>query len=80
MILSILKLLSTVYGEIRFENVALRYSPALPLAIENVSFRIEPGSRIAIVGRTGSGKSSLIQALLRANPICSFLYLAIFLL
>uniref|UniRef100_A0A0M3HS88 ABC-type xenobiotic transporter n=1 Tax=Ascaris lumbricoides TaxID=6252 RepID=A0A0M3HS88_ASCLU len=60
---------SDVNGRIDFACVSLRYGVGLPLALENVSFRIEAGTRVAIIGRTGSGKSSLIQALLRTNPI-----------
>ncbi|VDK43637.1 unnamed protein product [Anisakis simplex] len=60
-----------IRGRIDFACVSLRYGYGLPLALENVSFQIEAGSRVAITGRTGSGKSSLIQALLRANPIDS---------
>uniref|UniRef100_F1KQC7 Multidrug resistance-associated protein 7 n=1 Tax=Ascaris suum TaxID=6253 RepID=F1KQC7_ASCSU len=62
---------SDVNGRIDFACVSLRYGVGLPLALENVSFRIEAGTRVAIIGRTGSGKSSLIQALLRTNPINS---------
>ncbi|KHN74317.1 Multidrug resistance-associated protein 7 [Toxocara canis] len=62
---------SDINGRIDFACVSLRYGAGLPLALENISFRIEAGTRVAIIGRTGSGKSSLIQALLRANPIDS---------
>ncbi|VDM39196.1 unnamed protein product [Toxocara canis] len=62
---------SDINGRIDFACVSLRYGAGLPLALENISFRIEAGARVAIIGRTGSGKSSLIQALLRANPIDS---------
>lgn len=48
-----------------FEEVSLRYTPEDPLALDHVSFRINPGQRIAIVGPSGAGKSSLINALLR---------------
>ncbi len=48
-----------------FEEVSLRYTPEDPLALDQVSFRINPGQRIAVVGPSGAGKSSLINALLR---------------
>ncbi|WKY10812.1 hypothetical protein Q1695_002849 [Nippostrongylus brasiliensis] len=56
-------------GRIEFNQVSLRYSSYLPLALENVSFSVSAGQKVAIVGRTGSGKSSLFQALLRMTPI-----------
>ena len=39
----------------------MRYRPELPLVLNQVSFGISPGEKIGIVGRTGSGKSSLMQ-------------------
>lgn len=52
-------------GEIRFDNVGLRYRPDLPLILKNVSFDIRPGEKVGIIGRTGAGKSSVTQALFR---------------
>jgi len=52
-------------GEVRFENVVLRYADGRPPALNDVSFVAEPGTKVGIVGRTGSGKSSLFAALLR---------------
>lgn len=56
-------------GSIEFRAVCLRYQRSLPLALDNATFRIAAGQRVAVVGRTGSGKSSLFQALLRMTPI-----------
>ena len=50
---------------IRVENFSLRYRPELPLVLKNISFTIEAGEKVGIVGRTGAGKSSIIQALFR---------------
>ncbi|KAF5390987.1 hypothetical protein D9757_004049 [Collybiopsis confluens] len=52
-------------GSIHFEDVELGYRKGLPLVLKRVSFDVQPGEKIGIVGRTGAGKSSLIQALLR---------------
>lgn len=63
-----------IKGRIEFVGVNLRYRTNLPLALENVSFCIEPGMRVAIIGRTGSGKSSLLHVLLRAYEIGTVSY------
>lgn len=52
-------------GRISFEHVSLRYRPGLPLVLQDVSFTAPAGSRVGIVGRTGSGKSTTLLALLR---------------
>ncbi|KAJ3271229.1 hypothetical protein HDV01_006962 [Terramyces sp. JEL0728] len=52
-------------GEISFENIAMRYSPELPLVLKNISFKVKDNEKIGIVGRTGSGKSSIMQVLFR---------------
>eukprot|EP00980_Cylindrotheca_fusiformis_P019849 scaffold6966_cov112-Cylindrotheca_fusiformis.AAC.27 len=46
-------------------DFSVRYRPALPLALRKVSFDIPLGSRIGVVGRTGSGKSTFVQSLFR---------------
>ncbi|PSS08858.1 hypothetical protein PHLCEN_2v3473 [Hermanssonia centrifuga] len=52
-------------GDLRVENLSARYSPDGPKVLQNVSFHIKAGQRVGIVGRTGSGKSTLTLALLR---------------
>uniref|UniRef100_A0A915DBV6 Uncharacterized protein n=1 Tax=Ditylenchus dipsaci TaxID=166011 RepID=A0A915DBV6_9BILA len=59
----------TVNGQIDFTCVSLRYGPNLPWALKNVTFRVEAGQRVGIIGRTGAGKSTIFQALLRAHSI-----------
>ena len=56
-------------GKIIFENVSFRYEYDLPDVLKELSFTINPGEKIGIVGRTGAGKSSIIQTLFRmAEP------------
>lgn len=52
-------------GEIRFNKVSLTYREGLPLVLKSVDFHIHPGEKVGVVGRTGAGKSSLLQALFR---------------
>lgn len=51
-------------GVIEFEHVAFAYSPDKPL-IRDLSFRVEPGQTVAIVGPTGAGKTTLVNLLMR---------------
>jgi ATP-binding cassette subfamily C protein LapB len=46
-------------GRVAFENVSFRYPGASDFALERVSFKIEPGERVGIIGRIGSGKTTL---------------------
>lgn len=52
-------------GNIRFENVSFTYPDTGIEALKNISFEITPGKTLAIVGRTGSGKSTIANLLLR---------------
>lgn len=52
-------------GEVVFEDVWMRYRPELEPALRGVSFTVNSGEKLGVVGRTGSGKSSLAVALFR---------------
>ncbi len=67
--LATLKLTASPSAAVQFENVNFRYRADLPLVLKNLNFEIKAGERFGIVGRTGSGKSSLIQALFYLYPI-----------
>lgn len=51
-------------GTIEFENVSFSYTPERPL-IRDLSFRVEPGQTVAIVGPTGAGKTTLVNLIMR---------------
>ncbi|XP_058197322.1 ABC transporter C family member 2-like isoform X5 [Rhododendron vialii] len=52
-------------GSIKFQDVVLRYRPELPPVLHGLSFTISPCQKVGIVGRTGAGKSSMLNALFR---------------
>uniref|UniRef100_A0A069DYD4 ABC-type xenobiotic transporter n=1 Tax=Panstrongylus megistus TaxID=65343 RepID=A0A069DYD4_9HEMI len=56
-------------GVVSFSNVFFRYRDHLPYSLRDVSFSTRPSERVAIVGRTGAGKSSIISALFRLAEI-----------
>ncbi|WP_374030653.1 ATP-binding cassette domain-containing protein [Bdellovibrio bacteriovorus] len=53
------------FGEISVENLKVRYASHLPLVLKGITFKVEAGSRVGIIGRTGSGKSTFFQSLFR---------------
>lgn len=57
--------LARVKGDVKFDNVTFRYEEDAPNILENVSFDVRAGQRIAIVGPTGAGKSTIINTLAR---------------
>ncbi|KAJ1377910.1 P-loop containing nucleoside triphosphate hydrolase, partial [Sesbania bispinosa] len=52
-------------GSIKFDDVVLRYRPELPPVLHGLNFSIFPSDKVGIVGRTGAGKSSMLNALFR---------------
>ena len=52
-------------GAMDVVDLKLRYRPTLPLVLKGVSFSVEPGEHIGVVGRTGAGKSTIMLALFR---------------
>ena len=54
-----------VAGEVKFEGVWFRYSPDGPWVLRDISFTASPGRTIALVGHTGSGKTTIVNLLLR---------------
>src|SRR2546425_7872697 len=53
-------------GAVTFRNVSFAYDPAQPV-LEDVSFEVPPGARVAVVGATGAGKTTLVSLLTRSE-------------
>ena len=57
--------LPTVAGEVIFQSIDFRFGEGTPLVVKNVSFEVPAGAFIGIVGRSGSGKSTIMKLLPR---------------
>mgnify|MGYP001587229430 FL=1 len=57
--------LKEVRGEISFENVSFSYKEGRPRAVKDINLKIKPGESIALVGRSGVGKTTLVRLLMR---------------
>lgn len=56
---------SPITGKIEFKNVSYSYSDSVNPVLENISFNVNPGETIAIIGKTGSGKTTLVNLINR---------------
>jgi ATP-binding cassette, subfamily C, bacterial LapB len=59
---------SRIAGKIEFRNVAFRYPEASEPALEGINFTINPGEHVALVGRIGSGKSTIARLIMGLYP------------
>ena len=55
-------------GAVEFRHLDFRYGPGLPLVLEDITVAIPAGTRLGVVGPTGSGKSTLVALLARLYP------------
>jgi ATP-binding cassette subfamily B protein len=56
-----------IKGEVAFKDVCFRYSAGTPYALEQVSFTVPAGTMLGIMGRSGSGKTTVTRLLQRLN-------------
>ena len=63
-------------GKIKFENYSVKYRPNTEIVLKNLNFEIKPNEKIGIVGRTGSGKSTICLCLFRIlEPLEGTIYI-----
>jgi ABC-type multidrug transport system fused ATPase/permease subunit len=58
-----------ISAHIQVENVSFKYPTSEHLILESVSFKLNKGEKLGIIGRTGSGKTTLISVLLKLYPL-----------
>lgn len=63
------KELKEIRGKVQFKNVSFKYPGSEAYALKDISFTIEQGKSLAIVGRTGSGKTTIVNLFLRLYDI-----------
>jgi ATP-binding cassette, subfamily C, bacterial LapB len=60
--------LSALKGRVEFRNVSFRYPGAPEKTLESISFTVEPGEHVALLGRVGSGKSTIARLVMGLYP------------
>lgn len=60
---------SKLSGAVKFDNVTFVYPDTGIKALDNVNFKLEPGQKMAIIGRTGSGKTTIVDLLVRMYDV-----------
>ena len=60
---------TTIHGEIEFKNVTFTYEDTEITALDNISFTVKKGETLAILGKTGSGKSTILSLITRMYDI-----------
>jgi len=55
--------------DIMFDDVYMKYKPNLPPVLRGISHYIQPRTKVGIIGRTGAGKSSILQAIFRLSEV-----------
>lgn len=63
------KLVTAAAAAVDVEELWFRYADDLPYVLKGLDFKIHPGEKIGVIGRTGSGKTSFVQALFRLYPL-----------
>lgn len=63
--------ITSIKGDIEFKNVSFRYNEYLPLILDNISFKINSGQTVAFIGRTGTGKTTLVNLIPRMYDVTS---------
>lgn len=68
--------LGKIEGKIEFKNISYKFKDSKYNSVENVSFTINPGEKVGIIGQTGAGKSTLAKLILKTiNPLEGSIYL-----
>lgn len=63
--------LANVTGDIKFLDVTFKYGEKMPLVLNELNLHIKSGERVAFIGPSGGGKTTLIKLLLRLyDPLC----------
>jgi len=57
--------LPNIAGAVKFENVSFKYSLNMPNVLDKINFTIKPGMNVGLVGRSGSGKSTITKLIQR---------------